>query len=163
MTLLIPRKPLLAGWMLAGFIFAAAHPPVLAQSRMTTAKLGRLLKTLATDLRGTNGRWDFRFQGVPMIALTDERVDRIRVISFIVEGADLDRERLLLLLRANFDRTLDARYALFRGFLVAAFMHPLRSLKADPFESALKQVGNLVRNYGGTYSSGALRFRTGGR
>ena len=63
-----------------------------------------------------------------------------------------------MILRANFDRTLDARYALFRGFLVSIFLHPLSALTGPELESGLKQVSNLVRNYGGTYSSGGVRF-----
>ncbi|MDP6619439.1 MAG: type III secretion system chaperone [Nitrospinota bacterium] len=150
--------PALAGCLLTALFFAGTPPSVAAQARMTVPELGRLLEDLATGLKGDNGRWEFRFDGVPMIALADERADRMRVISFIEEGAGLDRQRLLVILRANFDRTLDARYALFRGFLVSIFLHPLSALTGPELESGLKQVSNLVRNYGGTYSSGGVRF-----
>jgi hypothetical protein len=130
---------------------------------MTVAELGRLLNSYGEKLKGKDGKWEFHYKGVPMVTLADEKADRMRVVAFIEEGTDLSKERLLMLLQANFDRTLDARYALFRGFLVSTFIHPLSSLTSNELESALLQVSNLVRNYGGTYSGGAVQLGTGGQ
>jgi hypothetical protein len=129
---------------------------------MTVAKLARLLNSYGEKLSGKDGKWDFHYKGVPMVTLADENADRMRVVAFIEEGTDLSKAMLLTLLQANFDRTLDARYALFRGFLVSTYIHPLRPLTPKELESALQQVSNLVRNYGGTYSGGAVQFGTGG-
>lgn len=132
-------------------------------SRMTVAELGRLLDIFGEKLNGKDGKWEFHYKSVPMVTLADEKFDRMRIIAFIEEGADLSKEKLLVLLQANFDRTLDARYALFRGFLVSTFVHPLSPLSPKELEAALQQVSNLVRNYGGTYSGGAVRFGIGGQ
>jgi len=62
-------------------------------------------------------------------------------------------------MEANFDRTLDARYALFQGKLWSVYLHPLNSLTEEEFAAALDQVANLVETYGTTYASGQLQFR----
>ncbi|NJL83304.1 MAG: hypothetical protein HC890_10765, partial [Chloroflexaceae bacterium] len=57
--------------------------------------------------------------------------------------------------------TLDARYAVSNGVVFAAFVHPLSTLDERDFLSALRQVSQLVRNFGTSYSSGALSFGPG--
>jgi len=61
-------------------------------------------------------------------------------------------------MNSNFHLALDARYAVSDDVLYAAFIHPLSSLCKEDFESALKQVYNLVATFGKTYSSGQLEF-----
>ena len=65
------------------------------------------------------------------------------------------------MMQANFDSALDARYAVAKGVLWSAYLHPLSTLKADDFVSGLAQVVNLAATYGSTYSSGALTFGGG--
>ena len=59
---------------------------------------------------------------------------------------------------ANFDRALDAKYAISRGYLWAVFVHPLRELSEPQLCDAVHQVATLAENYGGTYSSSDLVF-----
>ena len=56
----------------------------------------------------------------------------------IVKVDKLDPEVYLRLMQANFDSALDARYAVVRGVLWSAFLHPLGSLNDSQF---LKGVG----------------------
>ena len=75
-----------------------------------------------------------------------------------------DAELLWTLLCANFDRALDAKYAIHRGLLWSTFVHPLGELTAAEFESGLKQVYTLRATYGTTYTSTDMVFgaETGG-
>ena len=65
------------------------------------------------------------------------------------------------MLVANFHNALDARYAVSNGNVFAAFLHPLSSLEENDLRSALRQVSQLVANFGTTYSSGGLQFAPG--
>jgi len=96
-----------------------------------------------------------------LLVITDERANRMRIMvpiqSFDPEK-DEDLKTALFALHANYDRALDARYAISEGILWSAFIHPLRSLTEEDLASALEQVQTLRKNTGTTYSSGALIF-----
>jgi hypothetical protein len=62
-------------------------------------------------------------------------------------------------LSANYDRALDAKYAIADGVLWSTFLHPLRSLTEDDFLSALDQVQRLAETAGTTFSSSDLVFQ----
>jgi hypothetical protein len=66
-----------------------------------------------------------------------------------------------VLLGANFDRALDARYASGRGYLWSVFLHPLSSLTDSEFLDGVEQVVTLARNYGTSYASSNLLFQGG--
>ncbi|MEM1124681.1 MAG: hypothetical protein AAGJ18_29850, partial [Bacteroidota bacterium] len=53
---------------------------------------------------------------------------------------------------------LDAKYALYSGFVVSLFTHPLQELTEDQFKDAVKQVAVAAQNFGTTYSSTDLIF-----
>jgi len=125
---------------------------------MTNAHLAELLAGLVQNLDGEPGYWQFEFQEVPMLLMTDEGHDRMRIISPAGDSTDLPEAELLAMLSANFKSALDARYCIYEGRIWSAFIHPLSSLARADLSSALEQVGNLVRNYGGTYASLDLRF-----
>jgi hypothetical protein len=61
-------------------------------------------------------------------------------------------------MEANFDRTLDVRYCVFQSHLWSAFIHPLSELSEEFLASALRQLSNSVKNFGGSYTSGILVF-----
>ncbi len=96
-----------------------------------------------------------------LLVLTDERADRMRIMIAIrpfnpqlVE----DLQLALIALHANYDRALDARYAIHDGVLWSAFIHPLSSLTPSDLTNALNQVQTLRETTGTTYSSGNLMF-----
>jgi hypothetical protein len=74
------------------------------------------------------------------------------------ELRSLDKDFLTLLLRANFDRALDSRYALRGKELWSVFVHPLSTLVSDDLGLCLDQVVRLVKNTGTTYASTELVF-----
>ena len=92
------------------------------------------------------------------MVLTDESHNRMRVIAPAAEVKQIDPEVLMKMMEANFVAALDARYAVFKGIVWAAFIHPLDSLSERDLISGLKQVTALVKNTGTTFSSSKLHF-----
>lgn len=96
-----------------------------------------------------------------MLVMTDERANRMRImmpIQAFDPGKAEDLKTALIALHANYDRALDARYAVSDGILWSAFIHPLGSLTEADLASAIEQVRTLRKNTGTSYSSGALQF-----
>lgn len=122
-------------------------------------RLRAMLSRVADDVQGQVGVWQIRYREIPMMVLTSEPADRMRIIAAVGDQNTLGEGRLGILMQANFETALDARYALFQGKLWSAYLHPLRTLTEAELTAALEQVANLVKTYGTTYSSGALQFR----
>ena len=142
----------------------AAAQIQLAQSSLALMTLDRLVAILGqetNDLRTENGQWLFTFEDRPMIALVDEAVNRMRIVTPIMAAEDLTGEQIQSILVANFHTTLDGRYAVTNGMVVATFVHPLSSLQENDLQSALRQVAQLAENFGSTYSSGELLLTPG--
>ncbi len=155
----------ISGCVVGGMGSPTAGRQVLSAGKMDNNRLGKILSSTVDDLEELEGRegfWRFKYKGIPMILLTDESHNRLRIISAIMDAKELSDDELRTLMEANFDRTMDARYAIFKGKLYSAFIHPLGNLSPEDFRSALAQVANLVINYGTNYSSSNLRFEGGG-
>lgn len=139
--------------------------PVQAQpapaAPMSNARLDELIRRIDPKAQGGPGFWQLTVDERTLIVITDERADRMRIITAIAPADTLEPARLARLLQANFDSALDARYAIARGVLWSAFIHPLGSLADAEFLSGLGQVANLAATYGSSYSSGALVFQGG--
>lgn len=130
---------------------------------MSNARLDELIRRIDPGARGGPGFWQLTVQERTVLVVTDERADRMRVITPVAASDTLEPGRLVRLLQANFDSALDARYSIARGMLWSAFIHPLGSLGDAEFLSGLGQVVNLATSYGSSYSSGALVFQGGDR
>ena len=79
-------------------------------------------------------------------------------MSPIVDIASISQDEWLVLMSANFDRALDARFCVNDNVLWSAFIHPLQELEPQQFLNALDQVITLAGNYGSTYSSTDIVF-----
>ena len=133
-------------------------PPVESGKNMNNQELGRLLIKLAGEVGGQEGMWKIVFKNIPMVVITSPPHDRMRVVAPIPNTQNVNPNELTVLLNSNFDRALDARYALYEGRIWSVFLHPLGSLTESELSAALDQVANLVKTYGSTYSSGHLIF-----
>ena len=157
-------KVLLAVWLLPLILFTAAANPAenkkefKTEEPMTNARLETILRRVEPGVKGGDGRWQMMREGVPLLVLTDEPHNRMRIIAPAAEIKDVNRDRLMRMTEANFATALDARYAAFKGVMWAAFIHPLDSLRERDLLSALQQVINLVKTAGTTYSSSELQF-----
>jgi len=138
-----------------------SHKPE-PRNLMTNARLGVLIHELSDKVDGQSGYWQFIVQERDLLVITDERHNRMRIMTPVVSQNQLDNDELLRLLSANYDRALDAKYALAQDTLWSVFTHPLAELTDEQFIGSVGQVATLADNFGSSYSSGALFFGEGG-
>ena len=132
---------------------------MIAPAFMDNERLGEVIRKLATQIaEDESGYWKFEFEGQVVFVITDESHNRMRIMTPVIEISEVPQEEWQVLLAANFDRALDARYCVNGEFLWSAFIHPLQELSVDQFVDALKQVVTLSKNFGTSYSSGNLVF-----
>lgn len=129
---------------------------------MTRERLEAAVVRIATVTEGGGGVIAAVYDEVPMLVVSDQTMDRMRIVSPIVETAELDERELAIMMEANFHSTLDARYATSEGVLYSVFIHPLSGLDESELESAMRQVAALVRNFRSTWSSDEMIFGSGG-
>jgi len=127
---------------------------------MTTQALTKLLESYLTGLEGDPGFWRGERDGVPVFVFSDDEHDRMRLMAPIGVVEELDADLLHVLLQANYDRALDARYAMRGRELWAVVVHPLATLATDDLPSQFEQLVALVKNTGTTFSSTELVFRS---
>ena len=134
-------------------------PP--AEGRMTLARLTEIVARLdpAAEIR-PNGA-EFTVEEPAVLLVADPMHNRMRLLVPIKPAEDLTPDELIRLAQANFDTALDARYAVARGILWAAYIHPLSELHDRQFVAAVGQTVNAARSYGTSYSSGLLSYRGG--
>ena len=127
---------------------------------MTTSAIGRLLDSYLTELEGEDGFWRGMREDVQIFVLSDDSHDRMRIMAPIGELKDLESKVLQMLLQANYDRALDARYAMRGNELWSVVVHPLATLATDDLPAMFDQVVLLVKNTGSTFASTELVFRS---
>jgi hypothetical protein len=132
---------------------ASGTEAVAAPPRTDNAVLEEFLKKVVGDYEGQTGEWRFEYDGVEMLLLADEEFDRIRIVAPVADASQLEKPDLVNILEANFDRAIDAKYAIFNGGVWSTYVHPLGSLSKDQLISAVRQVAMLRHTYGTTYSS----------
>ncbi|TRX47145.1 hypothetical protein FNH22_30465 [Fulvivirga sp. M361] len=108
-----------------------------------------------------NNMVEYELDGVHIYLVTDESANRMRLMAGVVEQSKIEADEMVTLMQANFDKALDAKYALSKGVLWSVFAHPLKELEKEQIVDALYQVKNLVNNYGTTYTSTDFIFNTG--
>lgn len=134
---------------------------VFASAQMDNVQLEELLAQKGDSIVGTAGRWQVTFQELPMMVITDETNDRMRIIAAIVEVEKLDERILLDCLAANFHSALDVKYAISNDIMWSIFVHPLSALTEEELNSAIEQVYYAAATFGGTYTSTPLLFGGG--
>ncbi len=136
--------------------------PKTYEGTMTLERMNTIITRLDPAAKAIRkGVWQFIIEKVPVLIVTDEKNDRMRILVSIRPAGGLSREVLARIAQANFDSALDARYAVARNVLWATFIHPLRALHDKQFISGIGQTVNLALTFGSTYSSGLLIFGGG--
>ena len=125
---------------------------------MNNQRLDELLRGFTDIVEGELGFWRVTYEGRDLLVITDESHNRMRVMTPAIEAENLQPDDYQVVLAANFDRALDAKYALSGEYLWSVFTHPLAELTDDQLIDAVKQVKTLADNYGTTYSSSDLVF-----
>lgn len=132
---------------------------MVSAQRMNNAVLGSLLAARLPTLEGRPGMWHAKVDDELLLyVITDESHDRMRIMIPIGEIEEDNASLLWILLSANFDRALDAKYAVNDGVLWATFLHRLSWLTESQLDAAITQVVDLSRNTGTTFASSELYF-----
>ena len=141
-----------------------SKPEVIPKTKpagMNNAQLDALIRRIDKTAEGRPGHWKLNIEGHLVVVITDEKADRMRIVSALAKAEDMSLETMQRLMQANFDSTLDARYSIAKGAVWSVFIHPLAALSDAEFLSGMGQVINLGLTYGTTYSSGAMIFNGG--
>ncbi len=137
--------------------------PVLGSAQQTTFDDLKLILAQEATIEQEEGNMvQYSIDELPLYLIVDETANRMRLMSPIVEEKDLKEKDLRVLMEANFDRALDAKYAIANGVLWSVFAHPLKELTKEQTIDAFNQVRNLVYNYGSSYTSTDILFGGGG-
>jgi len=134
---------------------------VPAEPPMTRARLTSILRAIDEDAATRGIGVELTIDDIPLLVIIDEPSDRMRAMVPIRSADGLEPDELLRLMQANFDTTLDARYAVAQGRLWGVYIHPLAALKRTQLISGLVQTVNVARSYGQAYSGGAQHFGGG--
>ncbi len=145
--------------LLPSAALAQPAPQEFSLEPMDVKKLNAILQKQVDNISSTQpGQWQFAIDEVSIIVLADGESDRMRIVSPVMNAKELTAEQTQKMMLANFHTTLDARYAIANGQVVATFIHPLSSLQERDLLSALNQVSSLTATFGTNYSSGELLF-----
>ncbi|MEM9239548.1 MAG: hypothetical protein AAGB07_06175 [Pseudomonadota bacterium] len=142
--------------LLAGNAVAEEVEPLMNYER-----LGKILFALDPETQPHGPGFELTIADVTVLVVTDTNADRMRAMVAIGNASDLSPADLQRMMQANFDSTLDARYAIANGILWAAFIHPLSRLDKEQLISGLAQTVNIAKTYGTLYSGGAAEYGGG--
>ena len=132
------------------------------EGKMTLTRIDEIVRRLDENAKEARpGTWQLTINERPVIIVTDQLNNRLRIISPITKTEGMPEELLKRLMQANFDTALDARYAIAKGLLWSTYIHPLRALHDRQFISAIGQTVNLALSFGTTFSSGGMTFGGG--
>lgn len=129
-----------------------------AQNDMNNRKLRKILQAEAEAIQGKLGRWELLLDQRLVMVITDDEADRMRIFTPVIPEDEIADEELRNMLIANFHTALDAKYCLFEGFVISIYTHPLKALRKEQVQDALRQVVTLADNFGTTYSSSEFVF-----
>jgi len=125
---------------------------------MNNKTLGELLTQVSDTIVGDNGRWQLLIKETPLICITDENNNRMRIMTPIIEQKKLAYLDMLKLMESNFHTALDVKYAIANDLLWSVFIHPLKELSEKQVLDAIQQVYTAAHTYGTTYNSTGLTF-----
>lgn len=144
-------------WLIVLLVFSGLNTTVSAQE-MNNIQLERVFKIVSDTVIGTAGRWEIWVGETPLLCLTDEFHNRMRIISPIKKVEEAGKEEILKCMEANFHTALDVKYAISDDVIWAAFIHPLKELTDEQVVDAMAQVYAAVLTYGTSYTSTNLTF-----
>ncbi|MEM9022824.1 MAG: hypothetical protein AAGB22_03735 [Bacteroidota bacterium] len=138
-------------------------PAVALQSQtgMTLKKLGAILEAEGQIIQQDGGTWQLVYNNRLLVVVTDENANRMRIMTPIVEVKKLKKEQYSLMLKAQFHKVLDVKYAIFSEQVWSLFAHPLKELTEEQLTDALSQVFFAAHTFGETYESTSLQFGSG--
>ena len=139
-------------------LFLLLFSSLSLQAQMNNAQLEDILARESDSLIGLSGRWQVIYKELPMLVVTDETNDRMRIMTPITETETMDKDILSVCLEANYHSVLDAKYAISDKVLWSVYIHPLSPLTDEQVTSALSQVYYAAMTFGSSFSSTSLIF-----
>lgn len=130
----------------------------LEAQEMNNGTLGEIIYIVADSIKGKEGNWQFMLKDRFLICITDQKNNRMRIMSPIIEQKKLTYSDMLKLMEANFHTALDVKYAISDDILWSVFIHPLKELKKTQVLNAIDQVYTAAHTYGTTYNSTGLNY-----
>jgi hypothetical protein len=118
---------------------------------MTSEELVKILVAASDESREARSMVQLKYKGIELLCIYDVKHDRMRIIASVAARGDITTEQFEKAMEANFHTALDARYALNKGILYAAFIHPLSTLTKVQIQSALIQTATLAATFGKQY------------
>jgi hypothetical protein len=111
---------------------------------MTPQEITQVLVALFKDAVRANEpeSWQVDIDDFRLLVLVSENQSWLRSLVAIAP-AQAAEPFLVQLLEANFDATLETRYALFQGALWGVFQHSLESLTPEDFQGAIARLATL--------------------
>ncbi len=132
------------------------------EGSMTVSHLRTIIKRLDEKAKEPrSGTFLMVVNDFEVLIVTAPEANRMRVMVRVRSAENLTKEELIRISQANLDAALDARYAIGRGVLWAAYVHPLSTLHPAQFIEAIGSTVNLAATYGTAYSSGQLLYGGG--
>ena len=139
----------------------AEAPEVAAEMQVVLDQMNEVISALDGEAERTGNNWQFTIEERNILVVTDTNAGRMRIITPIASAEALPEGAMRRLMQANFDTTLDSRYAVADGLVWGTFIHPLDSLTTRDFASGILQTKSLADTFGTTFSSGALNYGGG--
>ncbi|PCJ27680.1 MAG: hypothetical protein COA97_03425 [Flavobacteriales bacterium] len=140
------------------FIFLSFIVVTASSQKMDNKKLEKILNNTFDSIQGKEGYWQFKYFDRYFLLITDEKHNRMRIVSPIVEEEKLDEEYYKKCLEANYHTVLDVKYVLSDGLLWSVFIHPLKELSEKQVKDAIVQVYSAAATFGRSYTSTELVF-----
>ncbi len=131
--------------------------PASAQD-MNNHRLAKIFETSADSLKGQIGAWEIWRNGLPMICITDQNHNRMRIMMPVKEVRNASGDEIMRCMEANFHTALDIKYAISDAFIWVVFIHPLNELTIGQVMDAMDQIQAGYITYGTIYSSTELAF-----
>lgn len=128
---------------------------------MNNVALKTILDETCAKVEGNEGYWQAEYLDRVLYIITDSRYNRMRIISPIIEVKDLKKKQMEEALSANFDKVLDAKYAIANDVVWSVFAHPLQELTTAQIKDALNQVYLAAATFGSEYKSTNILFGGG--
>ena len=133
---------------------------MLRQSPLNTAQLDALLRRSLPDVRGESGRWAARIdEDIEIYVDADDTSDRLRIMVPVAHADRSDVDLLWVLLIANYDRAVDAKYAVYEHLIWSTWSRRLSWSGAVDVECAIDDVVRLARNTGTTFATGNVVYK----
>ena len=132
-----------------------------AAQGMNLEKLGEILEEQGKVLQNEAGSWQLVYNGRLIFVVTDAAHNRMRIMTPIVEEKKLKKDQYVAVLKAQFHKVLDVKYAIYNDHLWSLFIHPLQELTEAQVVDALSQVFFAAHTFGAEYQSTSLHFGSG--